>query len=54
MRIVSTIAAALLGAILVSGAAFAQDYPTRPITLVVPFPAGGGNDCAGARGRRSG
>ena len=22
----------------------AQDYPTRPITLVVPFPAGGGND----------
>ena len=22
----------------------AQDYPNRPITLVVPFPAGGGND----------
>src|SRR6266404_5093714 len=22
----------------------AQDYPTHPITLVVPFPAGGGND----------
>jgi tripartite-type tricarboxylate transporter receptor subunit TctC len=22
----------------------AQGYPTRPITLVVPFPAGGGND----------
>jgi len=22
----------------------AQDYPVRPITLVVPFPAGGGND----------
>ena len=22
----------------------AQDYPTRPITLVVPFPAGGGNN----------
>ena len=22
----------------------AQDYPTRPIMLVVPFPAGGGND----------
>jgi tripartite-type tricarboxylate transporter receptor subunit TctC len=22
----------------------AQDYPTRPITLVVPFPPGGGND----------
>jgi len=44
MRTVSTIAVALLGAILVSGIASAQDYPTRPITLVVPFPAGGGND----------
>src|SRR5262245_63421437 len=22
----------------------AQDYPAHPITLVVPFPAGGGND----------
>jgi tripartite-type tricarboxylate transporter receptor subunit TctC len=27
-----------------SGAAAAQDYPTRPITLVVPYAAGGGND----------
>ena len=27
-----------------SGVAVAQDYPTRPITLVVPFPPGGGND----------
>ena len=27
-----------------SGAAFAQDYPARPITLVVPYAAGGGND----------
>ena len=26
------------------GAAFAQDYPTRTITVVVPFPAGGGAD----------
>jgi tripartite-type tricarboxylate transporter receptor subunit TctC len=24
--------------------AFAQDYPTRPITLIVPYAAGGGND----------
>lgn len=24
--------------------AAAQDFPTRPITLVVPYPAGGGND----------
>ena len=27
-----------------AGAARADDYPTRPITLVVPYPAGGGND----------
>lgn len=27
-----------------AGTAAAQDYPTRPITLLVPFPAGGGND----------
>src|ERR1700756_4666050 len=26
------------------GPAAAQNYPARPITLVVPYPAGGGND----------
>ena len=25
-------------------AALAEDYPSRPITLVVPYPAGGGLD----------
>src|ERR1700719_1208540 len=25
----------------------AQDYPTRPLTLIVPYPAGGGVDAMG-------
>jgi tripartite-type tricarboxylate transporter receptor subunit TctC len=34
-----------LAALVISfGAAPAQDYPSRPITLVVPYAAGGGND----------
>jgi len=39
--------AALVAAALAAGAAgsaSAQTYPARPITLVVPFPTGGGND----------
>jgi tripartite-type tricarboxylate transporter receptor subunit TctC len=30
--------------LLVSGAAFAQTYPTKPVTLLVPYPAGGLSD----------
>ena len=37
-------AIAALTLLLVATSAAAQDYPTRPITLIVPFPAGGGVD----------
>ena len=31
-------------ALLAPGLAFSQDYPNRPLRMIVPFPAGGGND----------
>src|SRR3977135_4551747 len=37
----TVVAAVAVGA---SDPAAAQNYPTRPITVVVPFAAGGGND----------
>lgn len=37
-------AAALFAGLIGSSAAWAQDYPVRPIHLVVPFPPGGGLD----------
>lgn len=36
--------ALLTGACLLSGAAFAQSYPTKTITMIVPFAAGGPTD----------
>src|SRR5579862_525430 len=44
MKPVRSIACALLGACALFGAAAAQDWPTRPLTLIVPFAAGGGVD----------
>src|SRR5262245_37907409 len=40
--IVGAAVALVLGA--VQAPARAQDYPTRPITVIVPFPAGGPSD----------
>ncbi|MET4576136.1 Bug family tripartite tricarboxylate transporter substrate binding protein [Ottowia thiooxydans] len=33
-----------LGALLAGGTAFAQGYPSKPVSLVVPYPAGGVSD----------
>ena len=45
MPAIRLIRSLLLGAFaMLSAAAAAEDYPTRPITLVVPYAAGGGND----------
>jgi tripartite-type tricarboxylate transporter receptor subunit TctC len=35
---------AVFSALLFGGDATAQDYPSRPVKIVVPFPAGGSND----------
>ena len=36
--------AALIGPLVTATTASAAEFPTRAITLVVPYPAGGGND----------
>jgi len=44
MRKLSTAVVVALGVLAVSAPAFAQSYPSRTVTLVVPFPPGGGVD----------
>ena len=44
MRSASRVVGSALAFVLAAGAASAQDYPTRPITLIVPFAAGGTSD----------
>ena len=44
MRRISMIVLTALGLLGASGAAGTQVFPTRPVTLVVPFPAGGRSD----------
>ena len=44
MRLVQKLTLACIAGLLAVPLAHAQDYPNRPIMLVVPYAAGGGND----------
>ena len=44
LRRLNFLAAAAVMLAATSGTGIAQSYPSRPITLIVPFPAGGGVD----------
>jgi tripartite-type tricarboxylate transporter receptor subunit TctC len=46
-NIVSRLIKAAVLLLALSVPAFAQDYPNRPVRLIIPFPAGGSNDVVG-------
>ncbi|MDO9216820.1 MAG: tripartite tricarboxylate transporter substrate binding protein [Lacisediminimonas sp.] len=44
MNALKTLSALLAGLLLATGGAIAQTYPTKPVNLMVPYPAGGPSD----------
>lgn len=44
VRLLHVLAIAALGLGLTAAAALAQSYPTKPITMIIPWPAGGSSD----------
>jgi tripartite-type tricarboxylate transporter receptor subunit TctC len=46
-RMPAAIIALALGALVLAGAARGQDYPVKPIRMIIPFPPGGSNDVVG-------
>lgn len=44
MKLLRALATATTGLLAVAGASAQADYPSKPIRLIVPFPAGGGLD----------